>query len=463
MGTRWAASRAGIQWAALPPRTQRIAAGEGACVLVLVMIAALVFGPLSSHGPSGSASPGVAVAFGSEAASESAWPSESASASVAGLTFGSNVPATPTPSPTPWTPDDGVSPRQPDTLVKISDCLPDTTEPVSSGGRLYVSCNKGSKVIAIDLATDKVAKIYSLDGTLSKAAPDMLFVDHGLWVSLNTVDATGGGPAAADDTTTVQRLDLTTGKKTAEFSDSSLVDDVSGALWMYDVDGNLDKVNPSSAKKSIWNSKPVDDALSADGYQECGYIWTETPPTSANSRSPFIRLDPATGITTKLSPLNPKDFASFVIAFHGTCWGVVDDASKCPQNAGCAPPAVLEHLGPSCIDMVTSKIADLGMGTQIWELGDTLWIGGGDEINQVEPFGGKQGRTWILPNLDSLDSWIVDANGQVWVAGGNGLMRVNIPLDKMTPGPTPPTLTCPGAAPSASPSASVVEIGRAHV
>jgi hypothetical protein len=116
---------------------------------------------------------------------------------------------------------------------------------------------------------------------------------------------------------------------------------------------------------------------------------------------------------------------------------------------------MLEHLGPSCIDMVTSQIGEMGMGTEFWVLGNTLWMAWGNEIHQVEPFGGKTGRTWILTTAEdgSID-WIVVANGQVWVAGDNGLTRMDIPLNKMTPGPTPATLQCPGAAASPSPTAS---------
>jgi hypothetical protein len=278
----------------------------------------------------------------------------------------------------------------------------------------------------------------------------MMFVDHGLWVSLNTVDTTGSDPVTSDDVTTVQRLDLASGKKTAQFSDSSLVDDVSGVLWMYDGNGDLTKVNPSSAKKSVWNSRAVDAALADnDGYQECGYVWTTPVPTSATSLSPyFIRLDPATGATKNFAPANPKNQAVYVVKWAGTCWGVVE----APCNGCISTPMHLEHLGPSCIDMVAREIGTDSIRSQVWIMGETVWMTYGDQMNQVEPFGGAEGRTWLLPTTET--SWVVDANGQIWIGGDNGLMRVNIPLDKMTPGPTPPTLTCPGAAPSASPSVS---------
>jgi hypothetical protein len=136
---RFAASRAGIRWAALAPRTQRIAAAGGAGVLVLVILGALVLGPLSAHGAGGSSShsssaPGIAAASGSSAASASA-----------------SVGPTATVGP----------PRAAAVLATIA-CDADWTTPVVSAGRMYVSCSNGTQVIAIDLATDKVAKTYKI-------------------------------------------------------------------------------------------------------------------------------------------------------------------------------------------------------------------------------------------------------------------------------------------------------------
>jgi len=61
--------------------------------------------------------------------------------------------------------------------------------------------------------------------------------------------------------------------------------------------------------------------------------------------------------------------------------------------------------------MVTSE-----MDLEPIVLGDTFWLVSksvDSYVNQVEPFGGKTGRTWLLP--PTYDGWIFDADGQIWV------------------------------------------------
>jgi hypothetical protein len=399
----------------LPPRTQRIAAGAGAGGLVIVILAALVLGPLSAHGASDSSNhsggaPGIAAASPSSSAS--------ASASASGLTFG-------TASPTPRTPDDGVSPRVPDVLAKIN-CTPDPTAPVSSGGRFYVSCDDGARVIAIDLATDTIAQAYTLDNQNGFYSPATMVVDRGLWMSFSN-----------GDTNLVQRLDLTTGNQSAEFRDSSLIADVGGVLWITDGAGNLFKVNPMTATKSAWHSTNAATMINSAQFDTvaCGMIWGQ------DKQQNIIRVNPATDVLTNMGNPQERGTLEDIIEAGSDCWAVV------PSSDGNG--MVLARQGKSCTDMVTSDIDG-----DPYVFGDTYWLLSADQtyIYQVEPFGGRTGRHWLVATTD--DGWIASANGQIWVDNAAGLTRVDIPLDRMRPGATPATLTCHAPAASPTPAAS---------
>jgi hypothetical protein len=430
ISARIAASGLGTKWAALPMRTQRMAEGGGAAVLVLVLLAGLVLGPLSSHsanGPAATGTPGIAA--------------ESASASSIGSasTSGSALQST---SPTPQGPDDGVSPRVPAVLAKVADCSPDRTWPVTSGGRLYVSCGNGSKVVAIDLKTDAVAQTYALDNKWAGeggAQPDKMIVDNGLWVSLSL-----GG--AGDD---VQRYDLTTGKQVATGQQSkdligSMIADVSGTIWVSQANGGIVKVDtatggisPAGPNAAGLLSKPDEFVTSA-----CGMFWGQIA-----KNGQILRVNPATDVLTQMGsssngyPLTRiytyQDDGSLVdvVQAGGTCWGAVNSTTD-PVGVPGVQGVFLFRLGTSCGEMETDWIA-----SDPYVLGDTFWVvsDDGTYINQVEPFGGKDGRHWLVP----ITRWIVAVNGQVWAANDTGLSRLDIPLDKMKPGATPKKMSCP--------------------
>jgi hypothetical protein len=365
-----------------------------------VILAALVLGPLSDHRASGSSS----------------------NSSGAPAIAAASTPASSAESPT--TPDDGISPRVPGVLAKI-DCAPDSTTPVLSGGRFYVSCDDGARVIAIDLATDTIAQTYTLDSE-GVGAPDIMFVDSGLWLSFS------GG-----DTGIARRIDLTTGNKSAEFQDLSLIADYAGDLWMTDGAGNLYKVNPVTATKSAWHSTNAATMLSSAEFDTvaCGMIWGQ------DKQENIIRVNPATDALTNMG--NPQDRGTLedFVESGSDCWAVV--------NSSDGNGMVLARQGRSCTDMLTSDIDG-----DPYVFGDTYWLLSADQtyIYQVEPFGGKTGRHWLVPTTE--DGWLAWADGQIWVDNAAGLTRVDIPLDKMKPGPTPATLTCRAPAASPTPAAS---------
>jgi cell division septation protein DedD len=400
----------------MPPRTQRIAAGAGAAGLVLVIVAGLLVG-LSVRGSNGgSGRPGIAGA------------SASVGSSSSGLTFGTT--ALPTVSSTPKTPDDGVSDRVPDTLATI-DCSADPTAPVVSGGRLYVSCSGGATVLAIDLATDTVAQTYAIpdeaDGPI-----DMMIVDSGLWLSRST-----------DSTSDVQRIDLTTGQSTKLFEDSDLIADMPGSLWMDDANDKVVKVDPATGKTSAVRGN-LASVLGWDTFVGvgCGMIWgqrMEGNPPNFNPVGGPLRVNPATGALTDMGTADVDGALLEVLQAGSTCWGIVDD-----------PDSGLVRLGAKCADMLTD-----GIPADPWVLGDTFWMMSedGTYIDQIEPFGGVEGRHWLVPTDE--DSWMISTSGQVWVAETGGrVVRLDIPLDKMKPGATPETLSCAAPVASASPSPS---------
>jgi len=431
---RWAASRLGLRWAALPRRSQRVIAGGGAGVLVLVLVAGLVLGPLSPPTLSRAVnSPSLALA------------PATASASVL-------VASMPSATTTLESPGDGFAPS---VLARPGYCTPDSEpEPVASGGRLYVSCDSWTKIVAVDLATDTVAKIYTLtyDPTDVDTRFETMVVDQGLWLS------TGVG---------VERIDLTTGAVVALLKGMTLVGDFSGTLLVVDADGNLFHVNPATAKKSAWSAPDMANQLMKlqDGSDDdldydvvaCGMIWV----WGAGSDS-IYRLNPADGTVTDMGNAKVQGWPMDIVQLGDTCWAVLQGKSDGLE---------LARLGTSCVDMVTSEFGD---NTEAWwVVGNTLWLsvvdpsiksGDASALAEVEPFGGKIGRIWDLPLLVE-NAWIIEADGQVWVGnqyGYPGFARVDLPIDVMTPGPTPATLACvplpappsPNVGVSPSPSSS---------
>jgi hypothetical protein len=441
---RVAASGLGIKWAALPVRTRRMAAGGGAGVLVLVVLAGLVLGPLSSHGANGPAAtgtPGIATASASASSIASASMSASELASA---------------SPTPQGSDDGVSPRVPAVLASVAGCSPDQT--VTSGGRLYVSCGFGSKVVAIDLATDAVAQTYALNNPWAGepgAGPTNMIVDNGLWVSLPL-----GG--AGDD---VRRFDLASGKQIATGQQSkdligSMIADISGTIWVSRANGGIVKVNTATGTTSPAGPNAAGLLSNRDEFvtSACGMFWGQIA-----KNGEIVRVNPATDVLTQMgSSSNGYPLTSMytyqsdgslvdVVQAGGTCWGAVNSTTN-PVDVPGVQGVFLFRLGTSCGDMETDWIA-----SDPYVLGDTFWVvsDDGTYINQVEPFGGKEGRHWLAPiDPTTQGNWIFTPNGQVWSANDAGLSRLDIPLNKMKPGATPKKMSCPKPVATPKPVAS---------
>jgi hypothetical protein len=284
-------------------------------------------------------------------------------------------------------------------------------------------------VIAIDLATDTIAQTYTIDSQNADNGfyyPDVMFVDSGLWLSFSNLD-----------TGLVQRLDLASGKVSAEFQNSRLLADVGGALWLTDGAGNLFKVNPLTVAKSAWHSTNAATMLNSAEFETvaCGMIWGQ------DKQQNIVRVNPATDALTNMGNPEGRGTLEDIIESGSDCWAVV---SSSDGNG-----MVLARQDQSCIDMVTSAIDG-----DPYVLGDTYWLLSVDQtyIYQVEPFGGQTGRHWLVPTTD--DGWIASADGQIWVDNAAGLTRVAIPLDSMKPGRTPATLACHAPAASPTPAAS---------
>jgi hypothetical protein len=336
----------------------------------------------------------------------------------------------------------------PDVLAAIA-CQTDSTYPVTSGGRLYVSCNKGSTVIAIDLATDKVAQTYQVNNPFFDA-PDGLVVDGGLWVSM-----AAGVTSTSDRCCDVVRFDLKSGRQTTDLEDYDLIGDVGGSLLMIPLSGDPVKVNPSSLGKTTVHWKRLVSMLEEPWTFStgCGMIWAiggDGGGPGGPGPQEIVRIDPSNGSSTTMkfgygAAMKSKQGNTYmpdsVIQNRSTCWAV---------TAALGESSRLFRLGKSCMDMETSLL-----DSEPFVLGDTYWVSDGARgIRQIDPFSAKTGREWELPK--GANGWVVDAGGQVWVNNDPGLTRVNIPLDKMTLSSPPPVLPCtaPAASPSVSASAS---------
>jgi len=430
---RFAASRAGIKWAALPQRTQRLIAGGSAGVLVLLLVAGLVLGPLSGHGSgtSGGAAgtPGVAAASNTEASNSAA-----ASASPAA----------------------NATPVAAKVLASV-DCG-DGTSPKVAAGRLYVLCDDDdensvnpTKAIAIDLATGKVVKNYKLPFS-DEFEPDLLFVDGGLWVSATISEQSG------DDTYETVRLDLASGSKKTDLKHIGLVDDIGGTLVATDEDGNPYKVNAATGAKSFWNSTNVQTVVEGDSaVAKCGFLWD-----LSSELGGLAGVDLANGKATTMAVSVGGGFIVDVLQSGKTCWAEIGTSpnQKADSSGG---SEVIAQLGATCMGAASQPVA------QTYQVGDTFWEILSDGISQVDPAGRKVGPTYLVNTKDY--GWLTLADGQVWLATIDNLVRLDIPVDQMAPAPTPASLSCAGTgegpiddkpiptdgptpSPSASPSAS---------
>jgi hypothetical protein len=400
---RFAASRAGIKWAALPPRTQRLVAGGGAGVLALVLVAGLVLGPLSGHGAGsqgGSAgTPGVAAVS----------PSESAVASASPVANATPVAAK---------------------VLATVDCG-DGTSPAVAGGRLYVLCDdddensvNSTKAIAIDLASGNVVKNYKLPIS-DKFEPDSLFVDGGLWVGATDSEQSG------DDQYETVRLDLTSGSKKSDLKGIELIADLGGTIVATDEGGTPYKINAATGAKSFWNSNNVQTVVEDDSaVAKCGFLWD-----LSSELGGLAGVDLANGKATTMAVSVGGGFIVDVLQSGKTCWAEIGTSpnQKADSSGG---SEVIAQLGATCMGPASQPVA------QTYQVGDTFWEILSDGISQVDPAGRKVGPTYLV-NTNEY-GWLTLADGQVWLATSAGLARLDIPVDQMAPAPTPASLSCAG-------------------
>jgi hypothetical protein len=395
---------------------QKTAAGAGAGALVLILVAGLVPGPLSSHGSNGPIGPRPRIAAASESAAVSSSASVAASAaqSVAASASASQS-AT-------------VGPPQIAEVLSTVSCDPDWTQ-VTADGRLYVSCSDGAQIIAIDLATDEVARTYKVTRPYNNP-PDEMIVDGGLWLSFSNDEGTQFD---------VQRLDLTTGAKSVEFKNSVLIGEVGGTIVMADKGKNLYKVNPANGTRTAWPTDAQGTVGDPTQYVPvaCGKLW------DLGQRDSIGRVDPASGEEIYLDDTGPNG-AWDVVQTGDTCWGVFDSN---PSTTPDTDPFVLTQLGSTCMGTTGAKFTG-----EPFVLGDAFWEIVGNQATELDPITGKLGSTWILPSIN--DEWLTLAEGQVWLADDSGVHRLDVQLDQMTHEPSSFALVCPAPAPTDSPSPS---------
>jgi hypothetical protein len=402
---RFAASRAGIKLAALPPRTQRLIAGGGAAALVLVLVAGLVLGPLFGHGAGGkgasAATSAVAVASSSESPTASASPTANA------------------------------GPIDAKVLATV-DCVGGKS-PVVYGGRLYVICDDGpdsTKAIAIDLASGKVVKNYELDFS-DGVSPDTLIVDGGLWVGAT------GAVVGADKYVTFNfdtvRLDLTSGSTESDLTDMELIGDIGGTIVVTDEDGNPYKINAATGARSFWNSTNV--ATVADNYSvaaKCGSLWDVSGLSDG-----LVGVDLANGKATTIDVNVGGGSVVAVLQSGTTCWAEIDSSRNNSDDAF-SDLTVMAQLGPTCMGVASRQTFSFST----FEVGDTFWEILSNGISQVDPVAGKVGPTYLVTT--SAEGWVTLADGQFWLATDDSLVRLDIPVDQMAPAPAPASLSCVG-------------------
>jgi len=286
------------------------------------------------------------------------------------------------------------------------------------------------KVIAIDLASDKVVKTYKLPFS-AKFDADTLIVDGGLWVGATDVE----GPPQSDPTFTYEtvRLDLASGSRKTDLKHMELIADLEGTIVATDEDGLPYKINAATGAKSLWNSTNVQSVVENEfASAKCGSLWDLSGESDG-----LVGVDPATGKATTI-PLSVDGGKVVDILQSGkTCWVEIDTSPS--SGDPYSDPATLAQLGPTCMGPASRQ----SFTYSTYEVGGTFWeiLAGG--ISQVDPVAGKVGPTYWVPT--SNDGLVTLADGQFWLATDKSLVRLDIPVDQMAPAPTPVSLTCAGS------------------
>jgi len=394
---RVSASMAGRKWASLSTRSQRIVGAGGAAALVLTLVAGMAFvaGAVSPQGAIATASPQIAIASASP--SPVASPSSTASS-----------------APTP--PSDSA-------VIASVDCSADGPT-ATADGVLYVSCGGMAgkpTIIAIDLATDKVVKTYTLARQGPKCqtmclplGPYMIDVLGGLWIEWTD--------------SVIQRLDLTSGNTTSEVSDAILLGDASGSIWIQ-TDRGLVAVSPNG---SLPKSVGPFGAGQSQIQLACGSIWQ-------GDVTGLSAYDPATGLFRHVLGTESTSLG-VTIGLGSTCWMETHVLGK----------TILTSMSGQCVGGAAVTVPQLP-----FQLGDATWILKDRALFQFDMTTGETyGLPHAIPDGNPSTNIIVEAAGQVWTDDGDHFVRIALPLNPI-PGQVPfPPLTCSAASPSPSPSAS---------
>jgi outer membrane protein assembly factor BamB len=317
---------------------------------------------------------------------------------------------TASPSPTP-SPSPGVTaPEHPLVLTRVS-CL--FLGPAASiGGRLYAAC-AGNQVLAIDLATGKVARTYQLTRSSSSVlrSPTLLEVKDALWVQWN--DAL------------IQRYDLSSGKLTGQVPGNRIVADSSGGIWIETQDGAVHSMTARSAMPPA----PSGGGGIPSTYIGCGSIW------QVRDGSLYVS-SLATGASQGTFPVAS---GTSVARIGPACWLVKGSA-----RAGYE----LTNLSTQCAGSRTMSFSGLP-----FDLGGTTWmLKGGGMVQLSLATGRTYGSIWQLPGGLSLDQNPVYAGGQVWTGSSTELVRLDIPLKPISGQGSMTPVVCPSPSPTPTPS-----------
>jgi hypothetical protein len=406
------ATRAGRKWAELTPRSQRILVTAGAAGLALIMVAGLVLGVESgSPATRTSESPGPRVAEATESQSGSASPVDSA------------LP------PAPSASENQTSYGDPSILASVGCAANRAT--ASAGGRLYVACGFGAAatVVAIDLATDVVARTYEISrpnppcqGACRPLVPEALMVHGGLWIEWSD--------------SVVQRFDLNSGKVTSQVSDIHLVGDIWGSIWV-ETASDLTAVSPDGP---LPQSNPASEVSWTDIRVACGSIWAVSGSTGAVSFFDTVTHGWRVAVVT-------GGYVYQVLELGSTCWIVRSSSGGKWQ---------LTRFQGGCLGDQAITVDALP-----FQLGDNTWIQTQDGLYRIDLTSGvKYGPAWLLPTRGSYDT-VAWASGQVWAANGDQFARLAIPPNPAPNQATMAPLACAIPSPSPSPSPSVTPTASA--
>ena len=439
----WIARR----WPSTTWMTRGLLSTAGALGLVVVLVAAVVLGPLSSRRAT-AATPSPSdwdLAAGLKHASPTPDRPYDTLGPISTWTFPPTLPPTPAPTPTP-----GPTAPQGTRLAHIlatADCqnYPGQGEIVVEN-TIYATCGLGlGNVSAFDATTGRKLADYIYDVRPEGMTAAHLAIDNGVWFSTVPIGSACGANCPAW-TPRVRRMYMGSSRAITFTLDGWVVaGDGLGYVWAKrpNASGPTQmKIDPATTKTSQipWAYPEVEIA--------CGALWGATA-----DRATVARVDPASGdvLATFAVPGGLK-------SLHQTqdgCWSV--------QGASYGPghDERFVKIGPSGIESGSPAftISDFG---SLLIVGSTFWIASfkySSEpdnwvlLQRVDPSTWQRvGPVWAVPLGFGDPRWAFAAGGAMWIQSsteyGGDLLRVDVPL-----GPLPATSPSPSSTPKATPTA----------